>query len=75
MAGLAPVGSSTIVGYKPALHGTFAYVGERGKEKVEEWALKQEPASKEARKKWRSGLSSKSQPLHGGASGEAPVWR
>ena len=30
---------------------------------------------KEARKKWRSGLSSKSQPLHGGASGEAPVWR
>ena len=45
MAGLAPVGSSTIVGYKPALHGIFAYVGERGKEKVEEWALKQEPAS------------------------------
>ena len=36
---------STIVGYKPALHGIFAYVGERGKEKVEEWALKQEPAS------------------------------
>ena len=27
------------------LHGIFAYVGERGKEKVEEWALKQEPAS------------------------------
>ena len=49
MAGLAPVGSSTIVGYKPALHGIFAYVGERGKEKVEEWALKQEPAST-----WRS---------------------
>ena len=46
MAGLAPVGSSTIVGYKPTLHGIFAYVGERGKEKVEEWALKQEPASK-----------------------------
>ena len=45
MAGLAPVGSSTIVGYKPALHGIFAYVGERAKEKVEEWALKQEPAS------------------------------
>ena len=45
MAGLAPVGSSTIVGYKPALHGIFAYVGERGKEKVEEWALMQEPAS------------------------------
>ena len=45
MAGLAPVGSSTIVGYKPALHGIFAYVGERGKEKVEEWALKQEPSS------------------------------
>ena len=44
MAGLAPVGSSTIVGYKPALHDIFAYVGERGKEKVEEWALKQEPA-------------------------------
>ena len=40
MAGLAPVGSSTIVGYKPALN-----VGERGKEKVEEWALMQEPAS------------------------------
>ena len=33
------------MGYKPALHGIFAYVGERGKEKVEEWALKQEPAS------------------------------
>ena len=45
MAGLAPVGSSTIVGYKPALHGIFAYVGERGKEKVEDWALEQEPAS------------------------------
>src|SRR3954465_16010329 len=30
----------------------------------------------EARKKWRSGLSCKSQPLlHGGALGEAPVWR
>ena len=27
------------------LHGIFAYLGERGKEKVEEWALKQEPAS------------------------------
>ena len=45
MAGLAPVGSSTIVGYKPALHGIFAYVGERGKEKVEKWALMQEPTS------------------------------
>ena len=45
MAGLAPIGSSTIVGYKPALHRIFSYVGERGKEKVEEWALKQEPAS------------------------------
>ena len=33
------------MGYKPALHGIFAYVEERGKEKVEEWALKQEPAS------------------------------
>ena len=48
MAGLAPVGSSTIVGYKPALHGIFSYVGERGKEKVEEWALMQEPASTRA---------------------------
>ena len=48
------------MGYKPALHGIFAYVEER-----------------EARKKWRSGLSCKSQPLllHGGALGEAPVWR
>ena len=26
------------MGYKPALHGIFAYVEERGKEKVEEWA-------------------------------------
>ena len=33
------------MGYKPALHGIFAYVQERGKEKVEEWALMQEPAS------------------------------
>ena len=33
------------MGYKPALHGIFAYVGERGKEKVEKWALMQEPAS------------------------------
>ena len=49
VVGLAPVGSSIIMGYKPALHGIFAYVGERGKEKVEEWALKQEPAST-----WRS---------------------
>ena len=32
--------------------------GKRGKEKVEKWALMQEPAS-----------------LHGGALGEAPVWR
>ena len=45
MAGLAPIGPSTIVGYKPALHGIFAYVEERGKEKVEKWALMQEPAS------------------------------
>src|SRR3954471_11279995 len=31
---------------------------------------------REARKNWRSGLSCKSQPLlHGGALGEAPVWR
>ena len=44
MEGVAPVGASTIVGYKPALDGIFAYVEERGKEKVEEWALK-EPAS------------------------------
>ena len=33
------------MGYKPALHGIFAYVEERGKEKVEKWALTQEPAS------------------------------
>ena len=33
------------MGYKPTLHGIFAYVGERGKEIVEEWALKEEPAS------------------------------
>ena len=33
------------MGYKPALHGIFAYVEERGKEKVEKWALMQEPAS------------------------------
>ena len=33
------------MGYKPALHGIFAYVEERGKEKVEEWALMQEPTS------------------------------
>ena len=47
MATLAPVGASkyTIVGYKPALHGIFAYVEETGKEKVEEWDLMQEPAS------------------------------
>ena len=32
--------------------------GKRGKEKVEKWALMQEPAL-----------------LHGGALGEAPVWR
>ena len=42
-----------------AFNGAFAYVEER-----------------EARKKWRSWLSCKSQPLlHGGALGEAPVWR
>ena len=34
-----------LVVYKPALHGIFAYVEERGKEKVEKWALMQEPAS------------------------------
>ena len=45
MAGLAHVGSSTIVGYKPALHGIFAYVEERGKERMEKWALMQEPTS------------------------------
>ena len=33
------------MGYKPALHGIFAYVEERGKEKVDEWALMQEPAT------------------------------
>ena len=33
------------MGYKPALHGIFAYVEERSKEKVEKWALMQEPAS------------------------------
>ena len=46
--------------YNSALYMAFAYVEER-----------------EARKKWRSGLSCKSQPLllHGGALGEAPVWR
>ena len=33
------------MGYKPALHGIFACVEERGKEKVEKWALMQEPAS------------------------------
>ena len=33
------------MGYKPALHGIFAYVEERGKEKVEKWALMQEQAS------------------------------
>ena len=38
-------GGTTIVGYKPALHGIFAYVEERGNKKVEQWALMQEPAS------------------------------
>ena len=33
------------MGYKPALHDIFAYVEERGKEKVEEGALMQEPTS------------------------------
>ena len=33
------------MGYKPALHGIFAYVEERGKEKVEKLALMQETAS------------------------------
>ena len=32
------------MGYKPTLHGIVAYVEEGGKEKVEEWALMQEPA-------------------------------
>ena len=45
MAGLAHVLASTIVGYKPASHGIFSYVEERGKGKVEKWALMQEPAS------------------------------
>ena len=33
------------MGYKPALHGIFAYVEERGKEKVDKWALMQETTS------------------------------